>query len=458
MDGGSADAGVPVLPAPQVQVPLAGVEDLDPDPHVLEVSLQARWEGIEIHPGVVSQMMTYNGVVPGPLLRLAAGDTLRVHFHNALDEPTTIHWHGLRVPNAMDGAPGHPLPPVGPGERFEYEFVTPDPGLFWYHPHVDSSAQVGAGLYGALVVDDPQPNAQQTPPSLVAVLSDVDLDANGQLVPGHAGGIVADLFGREGKDILVNGLVAPELRVATGQRLWLRLINAARARYMQLELDGTSFTRVGGDRGLWSEPVTSDRLLIFPGERAEAVVIPNGPVDRVLELRWIPYDRGYGSTEFRDPEVMMRLRLVAPSGGPAPEPLPYGPAITPLDPQGALPVDVAFTLVQPDGGPPELGINGLPSPNVPHVQARVGQTQLWTVSNQTDWAHPFHLHGFFFHTVDDSGMALQPLVWRDTADVPARQQIRFLVQYDNRPGYWMYHCHILDHAEAGMMALVHLEP
>ena len=110
---------------------------------------------MEIAPGIKTDAWTYNGGIPGPLIRVHKGDRLIVHFTNHLPEPTTVHWHGIRVPIQMDGVPDVSQPPVETNGTFTYDFVLPDAGLYWYHPHVMSAAQVGFGLSGALLVDDP---------------------------------------------------------------------------------------------------------------------------------------------------------------------------------------------------------------------------------------------------------------------------------------------------------------
>ncbi len=119
-------------------------------------------------------MWTYNGLVPGPMIRARVGDRVVVHFTNNLAEETTIHWHGLRVPAAMDGMPGHSQAPIQPGGTFDYDFVVPDASTFWYHPHMNAAVQEGNGLYGAFIVDDP---AEPTDlgDEVVMVLSDIDL-------------------------------------------------------------------------------------------------------------------------------------------------------------------------------------------------------------------------------------------------------------------------------------------
>ncbi len=130
------------------------LEDLNPDPKIVEVNLTARSLTSHWPSDLTLRMMTYNGVTPGPLLQVAVGDRVIVHFKNELDEPTTVHWHGLRIPADMDGNP-RIQDPVEPGTAFTYDFVVPDAGTFWYHPHIRANEQVEKGLYGPLIVHDP---------------------------------------------------------------------------------------------------------------------------------------------------------------------------------------------------------------------------------------------------------------------------------------------------------------
>lgn len=423
--------------------------DLDPEPNVLRVELEAKLAEVEWLPGTKTEAWTYDGTVPGPLLRAQVGDRVIVDFTNNLPDPTTIHWHGLRIPAAMDGAPGHSQPAIQPGATFTYDFVVPDAGTFWYHPHVASAAQVGDGLYAPLIVDDPAEPAAFGD-EVVLVLSDVALAPDGRLEPPDASGDLATVFGREGNVLLVNGKVRPTLRARPGLPLRLRVVNAAKSRYYQLTLPGHGFTRIGGDGGLLSEPIGEPLPVVIPGERADLVLVPQGRDGELLTVWWHAYDRGFGSTFNRPDEPLFDIRL---EGEPAPTPaLPeLTRTIEPLDGAGATLVDIKLTL--DSGTPLALGINGQPSWESEPVQARVGETQLWTVSNTMDWAHPFHLHGFFFQVLDRV-----PLEWKDTVDVPVNGTVRLLARYDDRPGMWMFHCHILDHADAGMMGMLQVGP
>ncbi len=439
----------------ELRMPLAA--DLDPDPHVLEVELVAQEADLQLRPGPPTHLFTYSGSLPGPMLRLRQGDRLLVHFRNELSEPTSIHWHGVRLDNPMDGAPPHTQTPVMPGETFDYDFVVPDAGTFWYHPHVRSAAQVGFGMYGALIVDPPTgpESAELLGDELVVVLSDISLDDDNRLVEPDSGGELATLFGREGEPVLANGKQRAWLLATRGLRQRWRMINASRSRYFQLDLGGQPFTQIGGDAGLLSKPVETAAPVIVPGGRADLVVEPAGTAHDSLPMQWVPFDRGFGSTEFRVPVTLFSVSL---SETEASEPLPLSPVAVPvelLSAEGATPVDLELTQRTALDGSLELGINGVPFDESAPIPASVGETQLWTVTNRMAFSHPFHLHGFFFQPLDEDGVSVGE--WRDTVDVPRDDgKLRFLVRYDNRPGMWMFHCHILDHADAGMMGMVDL--
>lgn len=424
---------------------------------MLEVELRASVTKLEIVPGKTTDAWTYGGTIPGPTLRLTQGDRLKVHFVNDLPEATTVHFHGIRGPIEMDGAVPHSQDPVPPGGTFDYDLVVPDAGLFWYHPHEASAKQLGFGLYGALVVDPKTPDPSELGDEVVLVLSDVALGEDGALLPPDAGGDLATAFGREGTQILVNGRPRPRLFARSGARQRWRIVNAAKSRYFQLELDGQTFRRIGADMGRLERPVDADRLLVIPGGRADVLVEPRGPAGTTLPLRWIPWDRGFGSVEYREPETILDLTVVGPDVEAPPLPADLGGEhATALDTTAATPVDIALTQAQEPDGSLVLGIDGVPYWDAVPTPATVGETQVWTVKNQMDWAHPFHLHGFFFQKLDDDGLPSEPVEWLDTADVPVNGTLRFAVKYDNRPGMWMFHCHILDHADAGMMGMVDL--
>jgi FtsP/CotA-like multicopper oxidase with cupredoxin domain len=435
-------------------IKLVEAADRNPDPHVVEIDLEARVESLEIVPGVRTPAWTYNGGVPGPLIRVRRGDRLIVHFSNKLPQSTTVHWHGVQVPIEMDGVPGVSQPPVETGGTFTYDFVLPDAGLFWYHPHVMSAAQVGFGLYGALLVEDPDERLG-IPDELVLVLSDIAVDEkSGALHSPDSGGVLGGLFGREGNHVLVNGRIRPSVPFRNGAPQRWRVVNSAKSRYFELVLgDGQPFLIIGVDGGHMEYSVRRNSVVLGPGERADLLVAPRlDEPGGALVLMNVPFDRGFGSTEFRTPDDLIAFQ---------PADLPPAPAaqlpnvtrdIPPMTAEGAKPVNIDLVTTS-EHGITAFAIKGGPFWRDTSVRAALGDKQLWTITNKAIWAHPIHLHGFFFQEVDDKGVPVSPRAWKDTIHVPAESTRRFLVKLD-RPGSWMYHCHILDHAEAGLMSTV----
>ena len=436
---------------------LTELEDHNPDPDIVEIDLTARLAEVEVAPGKRVTAWTYNGVLPGPLIRTKVGDRLIVHFRNELDAPTTIHWHGLRIPIEMDGVPDISQPPVQKGESFTYDFVVRDASLYWYHPHVMSNAQVGFGLYGALLVEDPA-DGVGVADTTTLVLSDIGFDSRGQLEDPESGGSAGMVFGREGAYVLVNGRTHPTIKARPGAPQRWRIVNTAKSRFFYLDLEGQEFTVIGEDGGLQESPTSKSIVLITPGERLDVIVRPTGKPGSELTLRAMLYNRGYGSVEYRSVEDIMTVALTN-------EPpvkdftMPrLTRTLTPPPLEGATPVAMVLTLPPQEAGHSEFRINGVPYWKAKPFQAKLGETQLWTVQNDTDWDHPYHLHGYFFMVVDEKGVPVAPKVWKDTVNVPMRTTVRLLVTFDERPGTWMIHCHILDHAEGGLMGTVHVGP
>jgi len=424
--------------------------DLDPDPRVIEIDLVARPTSLSLVPAGPTSMYGFDGSVPGPLIEANVGDRLVVHFRNELPEPTTVHWHGIRLPNAMDGVPELTQPAVPPGGTFDYRCELPDEGLYWYHPHVRSAPQVAAGLYGAIVVRAPD---EPVIDEAVLVLSDAPVDDDGSLLAPDTGGDLATLFGREGNVVLVNGRVRPSIRARLGVPMRLRVVNAAISRYFQLALGSVPFTVIGGEAGLFATQREINRPVLAPGQRLDLVIVPRGAPGQILTMRWIPFDRGYGSTEFRDPVDL--LTIVLERGPDTIVPIPPIPSrpFVPLDASAASSIEVELTRNDRDGRL-ALGFDGIPDWEATPYPVRLGEVQRWTFRNTLDWAHPMHLHGFFFQPLDAAGRPLG--YWADTIDVPVDGEASFLVQWDERPGLWMMHCHILDHADVGMMGMVEL--
>ena len=423
--------------------------DLDADDSVLEVDLVAAPADVEIVDGLISgNAWAYNGALSGPLLEAKLGDTVKVHFRNDLPSATTVHWHGLRVPAAMDGTMLM-MDPVLPGGTFEYEFTLRDTGLFWFHPHMNTDSAMERGLYAPFLVRDPsEPKELTDLPEDILVLDDVTVASTGTIdLPSG----MDSVDGLEGNLLLINGRPDAVLPLRAGQiRRW-RLLNAASARYFQLELPGHTFHVIGTDGGRLESPYDTNRILLVPGERYDVLVRGVGEPGDEVGLVAKTYNRG----QMHGVDGTRQLATVRYSGASALDEKVYPSTslpITPILDLGTAPIR-EIVLDETEGG---FALNGELWPQVTPLHVAEGAVEIWRIDNRTDWDHPFHLHGNFFQPLTVDGAA-QDLVWKDTINVKRQTVTEFAVRHDN-PGGWMFHCHILGHAEdLGMAGELHVD-
>ena len=406
------------------------------------VDLEARETDWEFVPGTVTRAWGYDGRVPGPVLEANVGDVLEVRLKNSLPEPTMIHWHGLRLPAAMDGTEMVQRP-IPPGASFTYRFALPDAGTFWYHPHPSETVQLERGLYGALVVrgpDEPVLDAER-----VLVLDDVALDRKGRIRP--PGGWIERHDGRLGGIRLVNGRNDPTLDVAAGQVERWRIVNASSARYVRLSIGGRPFRILGTDGGLIPAPFTTSEVVLAPADRVELAV---GPFDEgeTLAVESLRYSHGSVKRSASERLATLRVGPPAPSRAVIPEVLRHIEPLVVGTPVPNREVHLGFDVSL------KHGVRFTVNHELHHraEPVRVGELQVWDVVNGTKMDHPFHLHGFFFQVLEVNGEPPAFLSWEDTVNIPPSGRVRIAWMPDDRPGEWMYHCHILEHHAGGMMA------
>jgi FtsP/CotA-like multicopper oxidase with cupredoxin domain len=386
-----------------------------------------------------------NQSVPGPVIKATKGDTVKIKVKNELPEATILHWHGIRLPSAMDGTTDVQKP-IQPGEEFEYVFTVPDAGTFWYHSHHNETQQVERGMYGSLIVEDesdPLFDADR-----VLVIDDMKLSGDNTFKKGN---LIRQWMerhdGREGNIPLMNGRADYHIQMHAGQKERWRIVNAASARYFRLSLGGKQFKIISTDGGLLEKPKSATEVLMTPGERIEIIV---GPFDtgEQFNIESLPYNRmTFTKTRHRN-YANVTVAKAQPSVAFIPSQLR---TIESLAPQNAEPTrKIKFSV----GPSLKHGIDFLVNGQT-HTEDKpvnIGELQVWEISNTSMMDHPFHLHGFFFQVIEENGEAPKEVAWKDTYNLRPRSTIKIAWMPDNRPGRWMYHCHILEHHEAGMMA------
>lgn len=448
-------AGDATVGRPLAEPPI--LEDSNPAPDVVEFSLTASAHQRHLVPGASSEAWVYNGSFPGPTLDVEEGDSVVVRLHNDLDEPTTIHWHGLHLPYHADGSPYHP---VEPGETYTYTFRIPEgtAGTYWYHPHPDerTTKQLGMGLFGALIVRDPDDPVPDGIEERLLVLSDNRFDADGTISFPEEGSHQDDVDfqnGREGDVFFVNGQRMPRIEIGAGEIQRWRILNASGARVFRLSLPGHTLLEVGSDGGLFEVPVEREEILIANTERVEVLVRGEAEPGAVVALRDLPYDRYRPLFRPDDWDEERALLTVAYRDHPpvqSPEIPDRLRVVTPIEVTDSTPVRV-MRLSQGR-------INGnLMDMDRIDARSRLGETEIWEIRNLVGMDHPFHLHGFRFQVISRNGEPVPFLKWKDTVNVPARETVRFAVRYTDYPGRWMFHCHIVDHEDMGMMGVLEVE-
>jgi len=443
----------PETPAARLARQLRGAypEHAAPRGAVRTFDIEAREAELPLIDGGKLRVWAYNGRVPGPELRIRLGETLRVRFTNHLPQPTTIHWHGVRVPNAMDGVPHVTQPPVEPGGTFTYEFTPKDAGTFWFHPHVRSSEQVERGLYGVLVVEDRAP-----PPytrDVVWVLDDWLLDETHQIFDRF--NTPHDLMhdGRWGNFVTVNGRTNSVLDARGGERIRLRLLNASNGRIYAPDF-GALDPRIIAVDGLYlARPIPLDRFELAPGNRLDLdITLPAGPASRSLEV----VDRFYAER----PNHLADIVVDGATDRPAPAFASPAHARVPAWSAGlTIPVTKEIRIDARRGG--SYGIEwtfnneafaGHQHHGPPLLTMERGAWVRLRFVNASFRLHPIHLHGMFFRLLARNGTPVDEPFFRDTVLMHSKETIDIgLVPLD--AGRWMMHCHILEHAEAGMMTL-----
>ena len=412
--------------------------------------------------------------MPFPVLRARAGEEMRAELVNNLQEHTSIHWHGVRVPNAMDGVPYMTQMPVLPSERFTYTFAPPDPGTFFFHPHCNTVTQLGRGLAGVLVVE----GDEQEPfdDDVILVLKDWRVAKDGSFLPFLTVEGAAR-SGSYGTLRTVNGKVAPRIEVPAGANVRVRIVNADSTRVGDLGVGGAMASVIAID-GNAIQPFMLETWRLGPAMRLDlalrtpdaggevtvtdyfasepvtlATLVAEGPQKRANPYAVAPLK----VPNFPEPDLANaqnhQLRLSATAVASSypdlpPIVLPDGRTINMMDSLCATP----RTLWAIDGRTwPQTGHQNMPPPILSFAR---GETVRIEFLNTTPHVHPMHLHGHTFKVISSSRLA-RPVHWADTVLVMPNERVQIAFVADN-PGNWMLHCHIIEHQDTGMMAWFHV--
>jgi FtsP/CotA-like multicopper oxidase with cupredoxin domain len=449
--------------------------------------------------GQTLTMFAFNGQHPGPLLQVAQGAEVTVELTNALDQPTTVHWHGIRLDNAFDGVPDLTQRAVAPGERFTYRLRFPDAGIYWYHPHVREDIQQDLGLYGNLMVRSPRRDYFSPANREEVLMLDDLLIGDDGLVPFGDSTTTHALMGRFGNVMLVNGEPRYALSVRRGEVVRFFLTNVSNTRTFNLSFPGARMKVVGSDVGNYEREAWVESVVISPAERYVVHVRFDRPGDVALVNRVRGLDHLFGRF-FQEVDTLGVVRVGAPAAAPS-----HAASFAALRTDTATRADIAryrqhMTRPADKALVLTLETQGLPfftrqimqldsifftpvewSGTMPGMNwAATGDQVRWILRDPAtgkenmdiDWSfrrgdvakvrllnerrsfhgmqHPIHFHGQRFLVLAVNDVPNTNLVWKDTVLLPAGATADILLDLSN-PGRWMVHCHIAEHLSAHMM-------
>ncbi len=492
---GVVPASVPMA-APSRIVPLADGDTLELTAGLLRRTIR----------GNTFVMYGFNGMVPGPLIRVAQGATITVRFHNRIDLPSTVHWHGVRLDNASDGVPGVTQDEVPPGGDFTYTVRFPDAGIYWYHPHVREDIEQAMGLYGNMLVDAPEPdyyspvNREQA-----LVLGDLMIHHD-TLIPFGREAPDFALMGRVGNVPLVNGEPEYRLAVHRGEVVRFYLTNVSSSRTWNVAMPGVPMKVVATDVGRFEREEMVGSAVLAPAERyvvearfgqagryplvnaVQAIDHYKGEFEAQVDtLGWVTVDDTAATPDHGASFAMLRQNAAVsaeidryrPWFDKAPDKrltLTVATTSLPLLTVQFMSIDTAYYH-------PVEWVDGMPEMN----WLSTGKQVRWILRDQEsgreneaiDWhvkqgsvvklriyndptsfhpmQHPIHLHGQRMLVVSRDGVPTANLAWKDTVLIPVGATVDLLIDASN-PGTWMLHCHIAEHLGSGMMLSMHVDP
>ena len=415
-----------------------------------------------------TNVWTFDGTVPGTEIRIQQGQSINAKIQNNLEVPTAVHWHGIRLPNAMDGVAGLTQEPIAAGDSFDYQFTPPDAGTFWYHSHVNAYEQIGRGLYGPLIIEEANP--PKVDRDLVWMIDDWRLRDDASISEDFGAGHDLSHAGRIGNVPTVNGRFRDIVKVKTGERIRLRLINASNARNFSLSFGALTPSVIAIDGQAVKPYQTNQDIVIGASGRVDVMLDMTGDPGSSMVVRDNFYRESFDLVKLEyEADALRQSVLDSPIALPAP---------TLAEPDLDKAIKHTVTLAGGAmGGLRRAKFNGewmglreiaqqgyvwalndvvgnkLKMP--PLIDTARNTSILLTIKNETAFPHPMHLHGHHMKLLSVDGQPLQNPYWVDSPLIMARQTMELAFVADN-PGDWLFHCHVLEHHAAGLGALVRI--
>ncbi len=416
--------------------------------------------------GPTTQVWSYNNTNPGPIIKVKQGEKVKVRLVNELDQATSIHWHGIRIDNKMDGVSGLTQDAVKPGESFDYEFTAPDAGTYWYHTHNRSWEQLARGLYGLLIVEEPDKSDVR---EINLVIDDWRLDNAGKIDEKSMGEMHDWAHGgRLGNVLTLNGKQKPKIKLNAGERVRLRIVNVANSRIMELKLaDHDPWIIAKDGHPITPRKLKKDDLILGPAQRIDLMLDATHKPGTQSPIHFVDQQQKYEIASFEYSQDQTVAPITSPPKAlaitmPHANFKPLTAKIVPLVMIGGAMGSMEKAIV---GGKTldwkqlvkakrVWAFNGIAGDlDKPLVKVNRGETVQIDITNDTAFPHAMHLHGTHFKVVARNNMSFNNGEWRDTELVYPNEKVSFAFLADN-PGRWLFHCHMIEHQAGGMVTWI----
>lgn len=414
---------------------------------------------VNIFPNVKTNVLTFQGNLPNPTIRIENGQQFDLTFKNELRKSTIVHWHGLIVPEEMDG---HPKDAIANGQVKHYHYtVNQSAGTFWCHthPHGRTGEEIYYGLSGFYIIEDKQEKALNLPRGefeIPLMIQDRRIDKNGQLIYKDKK-ILQDNNGVLGDIILVNATPFPYHEIKNG-KYRLRILNGSSVRTYKLAFDNIKeFMLIGTDAGLLEEPITVNSIVLSVAQRIDIIVdFSSKEIGDVITLKTLGFKEGSNMAlhpdypPFEAKMDIMQFKVIDHIDDKSIIPQKLIPIKRMKESDAVNTRKITMEII--NGG--IWTLNKKPyDMNRIDQRVKLNTIEIWEIKNTVHMAHPFHMHGVRFQVLDRDGSMEFPADngWIDTVLVMPLETVRIIVHF-TMPGLFVYHCHILEHEDDSMMA------